>query len=130
MTIEVQEPLISEQRLWVNTLMQQVHKANEKWWIDLKTGEKKERNFGEAIALIHSELSEALEGNRKGLQDDHLPNYKSEEVELADALIRIFDLAGGLDLNLGDAFAAKMIYNSMREDHKMKNRKLDGGKKY
>ena len=48
------------------------------------------------LALIHSEISEALEADRKDLMDDHLPHRKGIEVELADAMIRILDLAGAL----------------------------------
>lgn len=47
------------------------------------------------------------------------------EVELADAVIRIFDLAGSMEYNLGDAIAEKIEYNATREDHKIENR---GGK--
>lgn len=100
------------------------------WWTDLETGESKQRNFGEMVALIHSELSEALEADRKGLMDEHVPQFTGVEVELADALIRIFDLAGSLNLNLGEAFVAKMNYNRERSDHKISNRVADGGKKY
>lgn len=46
--------------------------------------------------LIHSELSEAAEGLRKDLMDDHLPHRKMFEVELADAFIRTCDLIGHL----------------------------------
>ena len=42
------------------------------WWTDLETGLQKDRDPMELIALIHSELSEALEGVRKDLKDDHL----------------------------------------------------------
>lgn len=52
------------------------------------------------------------------------------EVELADAVIRIFDLAGGFNLDLGGAIAEKPAYNANRADHKPENRKLDGGKAY
>ncbi len=71
--------------------------------------------FAQRLALIHSEVSEALEGDRKDLMDDKLPQYKMQDVELADAIIRIFDLAGGLGINLGEIVAAKMGYNATRE---------------
>jgi NTP pyrophosphatase (non-canonical NTP hydrolase) len=82
------------------------------------------------IALIHSEASEGLEGARKDLMDDKLPHRKMLEVELADAVIRIFDLAGALDYDLGGAIAEKLAYNAQRADHKPENRSLDGGKKF
>ena len=82
------------------------------------------------IALIHSEISEALEGLRKDTFDDHLPHRKSIEVELVDALIRIFDLAGRLKLDLDGAFIEKMKYNESRLDHKLETRADVGGKKF
>jgi NTP pyrophosphatase (non-canonical NTP hydrolase) len=114
----------------LNDYAQECHTANDKWWRDLQTGERITRNFGELIALCHSELSEALEGHRKNLQDDKLPHRKMVEVELADCLIRIFDLAAGYQLDLEGAYQEKMQYNQTREDHKPKNRVLPGGKKY
>lgn len=90
----------------------------------------KPRETGTMIALIHSEISEAMEGDRKDLMDDHLPNRKMIEVELADAVIRIFDLAGKLNLDLGGAFTEKLNYNQNRADHKIENREKEGGKKY
>lgn len=82
------------------------------------------------LCLIHSEISEATEGDRKDLMDDHLPERKMIEVELADAVIRIFDLAGAMGLDLGGAMAEKLAYNQKRADHKAENRSKDGGKKY
>lgn len=93
------------------------------WW-------DKPRNAGECIALMHSELSEALEGIRKSAQDEHLPDFTSEEVEFADALIRIFDYAGARQLRLGEAFVAKLLYNANRADHKKEAREAEGGKKF
>jgi hypothetical protein len=93
------------------------------WW-------DKPRNAGECIALMHSELSEALEGVRKDAQDEHLPEFTSEEVEFADALIRIFDYAGARQLCLGEAFVAKLLYNASRADHKPEARAAAGGKKF
>lgn len=82
------------------------------------------------ICLSHSELSEGMEGHRKDLPDDKLPHRKMIEVELADAVIRIADLAGALDLDLGGAIAEKMEFNSTRPDHKPENREKAGGKSY
>ncbi len=63
------------------------------------------------IALIHSELSEAVEGIRKDAVDDKLPHRKMEEVELADVLIRMEDYAGFYDLDLGGARDEKEVMN-------------------
>lgn len=107
-----------------------VHKQNEKWWMDLKTGKPTERNVGELLMLIVSEIAEAMEGHRKNLMDDKLPQYDMLTVELADAMIRIFDLAGGLHLNLAGALAEKMEYNATRLDHTREHRLSEHGKKY
>lgn len=88
------------------------------------------REDGTFIALIHSELSEALEGLRKGIKDDHLPSRDTAEVELADAIIRICDFAGYKGYDLGAAIMEKLEYNSKRADHKPENRAKDGGKKF
>lgn len=114
----------------LNDYANQVHQANLKWWTNLETGEPLDRNFGEMIALCHSELSEALEGHRKGLMDDKLPHRKMAEVELADCVIRILDIASGLGMDLEGAYQEKMAYNAVRTDHKAENRLKPGGKKY
>lgn len=62
--------------------------------------------------------------------DDKLPHRKMFEVELADAIIRIFDIAAGLGLDLGGAYEEKMVFNANREDHKHENRLQPGGKAY
>ncbi len=100
------------------------------WWSDLETGEPKERNTGELLMLIVSEVAEAMEGARKDLQDAHLPHRKSIEVELADAIIRIADLAESLKLDLGAAVVEKMEFNRNREDHAISARKQSAGKKW
>lgn len=105
------------------------------WHNDPKTGEPRtdEENramFPVRIALCHSELSEALEGDRKDMMDDHLPHRKMAEVELADAVIRIFDLAGAMGYDLGSAISEKIAYNAKRADHKHAARNAAGGKAY
>jgi hypothetical protein len=82
------------------------------------------------LCLSHSEISEAMEGHRKGLMDDKLPHRPMIEVELADAVIRICDLAGALRLDLGGAIAEKLDYNANRPDHKPEARAAAGGKSY
>lgn len=107
--------------------------AKSGWWSDRKTGEPLTRhqvNVAEKLCLIHSEISEAMEGDRKDLMDDKLPHRKMLEVELADALIRIFDLAGFLNLDLAGATIEKLAFNQQRADHKLVNRQAEGGKAY
>lgn len=62
--------------------------------------------------------------------DDKLPNRKMAEVELADAIIRICDLAGAMKMDLGAALVEKLCYNAKRADHDLENRKKEGGKAY
>jgi len=72
-------------------------------------------NTGEKIALMHSELSEALEADRKGITaDDKIPAYTGLEAELADVVIRIMDFAGHHQLRLGEAIIEKLAYNTTR----------------
>lgn len=114
----------------LNDYANEVHEANAKWWISLKDGLPLERNVGELLMLVTSELAEAMEGHRKNLQDDKLPHRKMFEVELADVVIRVFDICAGFSLDLEGAYKEKMAYNAIREDHKTENRLKDGGKKY
>src|SRR5271167_330913 len=114
----------------INDLADEVHEANAKWWIDINTGEPLDRNVGELLCLVHSEISEAMEGHRKGLMDDKLPHRSMLEVELADAVIRIFDIAAGRGLDLGGAYVEKMEYNATRKDHTIESRLAEGGKKF
>lgn len=80
------------------------------WWNDLHTGESLvgKRNVGELLMLCVSELCEAADGLDDWKWDDKLPDRRMFEVELADFVIRVADLAGGLSLaeDLGEAYGA------------------------
>lgn len=104
--------------------------ANDKWWHDPATGERIERNKGELLMLMVSEIAEAMEGERKNLMDDKLPHRRMAEVELADALIRIFDYCGEFYPDVGTAFVEKMAYNSCRKDHTAEERLKKNGKRF
>lgn len=115
----------------LNALRDDIHSRNVAagWWSDLETGARKDRNFGELLALAHSELSEALEGYRKNLNDDHLVERPMAEVEIADCIIRLMDMAGGFGYDIGGALVEKLEYNARRADHKIEARKGVNGKK-
>lgn len=87
----------------LNALAAEIHAANSRWWHDLETGERLDRNKGEMLMLVVSELAECLEGERKNIPDEHLPHRQMAEVELADVLIRVFDFAGGFNYRLKEA---------------------------
>lgn len=100
------------------------------WHHDPNTGAPITRNVAEMLCLIHSEVSEALEGFRKNLNDTHLTDRQMIEVELADVLIRVFDLAGYLELDLGQSYRRKLVYNATREDHRPEARAAANGKAF
>ena len=109
----------------INQYSAEIHQNNVDagWW-------DKPREKGTLLMLIVSEVSEAMEGERKDLMDDHLPHRKMAEVELADAMIRIFDYAGAFNYDLQGAIEEKLEYNKHRADHKRENRAKEGGKQF
>lgn len=114
----------------LNDLARLTHIANKRWWTDLATGELQKLNIGELLMLTVSELAEAMEGHRKGLMDDKLPQYPMFDVELVDCLIRVLDMFGALGIDVGAIYDAKMKYNASRRDHMRERRLAAGGKKY
>jgi NTP pyrophosphatase (non-canonical NTP hydrolase) len=80
-------------KLDLKSLAVSVHAANVAagWWDDVPV--KYDEHLTKMM-LVVSEFAEAMEGDRKSLMDDHLPHLPMFDVELADALIRLLDLAG------------------------------------
>lgn len=124
----------------LNELAADIHTRNSKWWVELDEVlallPPKYHDFitklykATKIALIHSELSEMLEGVRKGTMDSHLPHLSAESVEGADTLIRLMDYFGRERLDIARAVDEKLKYNATRADHKPEVRAAEGGKKF
>lgn len=149
-----------EQAQSINKMVEDIHEANKQagWYTNLKfqqaydlvneatpdlshtevvelletLGVKQHNQFNvpEKLMLVVSEVAEAMEGYRKNLMDDKLPHRSMVEVELADVIIRVFDLAGAMKLDLGGAIEEKLNFNKIRPDHKIENRLKDKGKKF
>ena len=63
--------------------------------------------------LVITEFSEACEGIRKNLMDDKLTHRKMEEVEMADAFIRLLDFAGGFGLDVFEVEYQEMFFDNI-----------------
>jgi len=114
----------------VNSLARICRQRADKWYYDLKTGDRLKMNDGERMMLMVTEIAEAFEGKRKDLMDSHLPHRKAVDVELADLLIRVFDYAGENCEDLGGALVEKLEYNRTRADHTSTARLGPNGKKF
>lgn len=81
------------------------------WTIPVDDSEK----LGNKIALMHSELTEALEGLREGNpKSDHIPEFTAMEEEFADVLLRIMHFSKRMNLNIPAAMFAKIRFNATR----------------
>lgn len=86
---------------------------------------------GLKLALVMGELGETLEAVRKNLgPDSHIPEFSSEEAEVADAIIRLMNYAYDRKLRLAEAIVAKNEFNRNRQDHSKSARTSEHGKRF
>lgn len=92
-------------------LVQEAHGVarSKGWWAN-------SRSVPELLALVHAEVSEALEAYRVRGLESWDENGKPEGVaaELGDVILRILDMCGGLNLDIGRALSRKLAYNRTR----------------
>lgn len=151
MAIKDKDSIIENITNLANQIRQQ--NTNAGWWNDLEAikevaKDKQLKNkldaiFGkdfvehyitllksQKLALIHSEVSEALEGLRKNLNDNHLPNVKMFDAELADVFIRTLDVISVFGKDFAKTVIDKCDYNNTRTDHHPENRCKAHGKQF
>jgi len=93
-----------------DSLQYEIHEnaINHGWWDN-------ERVDGELIVLIHAELSECVEALREGNPESkRIPGFCHAVEELADAVIRIMDMAEARKWDLSGAILAKHGHNQGR----------------
>ena len=93
-----------------NVIAKDVHDTavSKGWW-------DKDRNDGEMLCLMHSEISEALEAIRKGNPpDDKIPQHSGAAAELADVVIRIMDTCRSRGWDVAGALLDKIAFNKTR----------------
>lgn len=125
--INVTSPYVAEA---LDSMAEVCRAEADRWYHSPLTGELLFLNHGERFALMHSEISEAMEAYRSDEMSTKLPGFTGVEEELADALIRILDYCGDNHLRIGEAFVAKLAYNRKRKDHTHEARLAAGGKKF
>lgn len=103
----------------IEAMQTEVHAtAVEKGWWDTPP------ELATLLLLIHAEVSEVAEADRRhSPSSDKIPGFSSVEEELADVVIRCFDLAEGKGLRLAEAIEAKARFNKSRPIR-------HGGKRY
>lgn len=91
----------------INQLALDIYAQNKAvgWWDD------PDRCVYQTLQLVSTEIAEATEGERKNLMDDHLPDRKMGEVELADALIRVLDIGGRYGMHYCDLTSSHYFIN-------------------
>lgn len=115
---------------FLNYLAADIHELNAPFYRDINTNEPIAVSPERLLLLVHSEVSEIVEGVRKDVMDDHLPHRKMEEVEAADVLIRLLDYCAYRKLDLAGAVREKLAYNTTRRDHTHEARRAEHGKKF